>query len=146
VAECPAPPELAVGRFLPRLGLRLLLDERGRDRAKDIPSEALTGKCLTGNRKLAAALLEAKAEPIDALLATGETLLAKAKGRLQRQAIKRMEDMLDAEIERLTALAAVNPAIRADEIEYLGLQREQLREALTRIHLRLDALRLVVHA
>ncbi len=146
VAECPAPPELAVGRFLPRLGLRLLLDERGRDRAKDIPSEALTGKCLTGNRKLAGALLEAKAEPIEALLATGETLLAKAKGRLQRQAIKRMEDMIDAEIERLTALAAVNPAIRADEIEYLSLQREQLREALTRIHLRLDALRLVVHA
>jgi len=27
VAECPAPPELAVGRFLPRLGLRLLLDD-----------------------------------------------------------------------------------------------------------------------
>jgi ATP-dependent helicase HepA len=54
--------------------------------------------------------------------------------------------MIDAEIERLTALAAVNPAIRADEIEYLSLQREQLRDALTRIHLRLDALRLVVHA
>jgi ATP-dependent helicase HepA len=146
VAECPAPPELAVGRFLPRLGLRLLLDERGRDRAKDIPSEALTGKCLTGNRKLAAALLEAKAEPIEGLLATGEILLGKAKARLQREAIKRMEEMIDAEIERLTALAAVNPAIRTDEIEYLGLQRQQLRDALTRIHLRLDAVRLVVHA
>jgi len=146
VAECPAPPELAVGRFLPRLGLRLLLDERGRDHAKDISSEALTGKCLTGNRKLAAALLETKAEPIAQLLANGETLLAKARGRLQRQAIKRMEEMIDAEIERLTALAAVNPAIRADEIEQLILQRARLRDALSRIHLRLDALRLVVHA
>jgi ATP-dependent helicase HepA len=146
VAECPAPPELAVGRFLPRLGLRLLLDERGRDHAKDFASEALSGKCLTGNRKLAAALLEAKAESIEQLLATGETLLEKARGRLQRQAIKRMEEMIDAEIERLTALAAVNPAIRADEIEQLRLQRVQLREALGRVHLRLDALRLVVHA
>ncbi|MGB5832801.1 MAG: RNA polymerase-associated protein RapA [Thiohalocapsa sp.] len=146
VAECPAPPELAVGRFLPRLGLRVLLDERGRDHAKDIPSDVLSGKCLTGNRKLAGALLETKAESIGQLLAAGDALLVKAQGRLQRAAIKRMEQMIDAEIERMTALAAVNPAIRADEIEYLGLQRARLRDALTRIHLRLDALRLVVHA
>jgi ATP-dependent helicase HepA len=146
VAECPAPPELSVGRFLPRLGLRLLLDERGRDHSRDILSEALSGKCLTGNRKLAAALLEAKAESIAGLLAAGESLAVKGRGRLQRQAIKRMEDMIDAEIERLTSLARVNPAIRAEEIEQLHLQRAALREALTRIHLRLDALRLVVHA
>jgi ATP-dependent helicase HepA len=37
VAECPAPPSLQVQRFLPRLGLRLLLDERASDRADDIP-------------------------------------------------------------------------------------------------------------
>jgi ATP-dependent helicase HepA len=146
VAECPAPPELGVGRFLPRLGLRLLLDEQGRDHAGEIPSEAITGKCLTGNRKLAGALLQAKAEPIEAMLAAGEAMAAGGRAPLQRDATARMQTMLDAEIERLTALAEVNPSIRADEIDALAAQRERLRDALGRVHLRLDALRLVVHA
>jgi ATP-dependent helicase HepA len=57
-----------------------------------------------------------------------------------------MEHSLDAEIERLAALARVNPSVRDDEIGQLQLLRERLGQVLGRAHLRLDALRLVVHA
>jgi ATP-dependent helicase HepA len=57
-----------------------------------------------------------------------------------------MGRVLDAEIERLEALAAVNPTIRPEEMTQLRNERERLALALGHIHLRLDALRLVVFA
>jgi ATP-dependent helicase HepA len=145
VAECPAPPVLRVQRFLPRLGLRLLLDERGRDWAADIASEALSGKCLTGNRKLASALITAKTAAIERMVADGEQRAEAAIAELRSAAVARMEQMLDTEIERLTALSRVNPAVREDEIAHLLQHRERLGQLLGRAHLRLDALRLVAH-
>jgi ATP-dependent helicase HepA len=146
VAECPAPPSLQVQRFLPRLGLRLLLDEKGKDRADELTSDALGGKCLTGNRKLASAVITAKTAAIEKLLADGEARAETAVAELRAQAIVGMEHSLDAEIERLAALARVNPSVRDDEIGQLQLLRERLGQVLGRAHLRLDALRLVVHA
>jgi ATP-dependent helicase HepA len=146
VAECPAPPALQVQRFLPRLGLRLLLDERGRDRAADIPSAALNGKCLTGNRKLASAVITAKTGAIEQMLAAGTTRSEGAVDEMRERAVADMQRGLDAEIDRLRDLARVNPAVREDEIGELQLRRERLGQVLARAHLRLDALRLVVHA
>jgi ATP-dependent helicase HepA len=146
VAECPAPPALRVQRFLPRLGLRLLLDERGDDRARAIATEALNGKCLTGNRKLASALITAKTPAIERMLAAGEARAEEAVAAMRESAVARMQRMLDDEIERLTALAQVNPAVRDEEIAQLQLRRERLGQVLSRAHLRLDALRLVAHA
>ncbi|MCG6943472.1 MAG: RNA polymerase-associated protein RapA [Thiohalocapsa sp.] len=146
VAECPAPPALRVQRFLPRLGLRLLLDEHGGDHAAAIATDALTGKCLTGNRKLASALITAKTPAIERMLAAGEARADAAVSTMREAAVARMEAMLDAEIERLSALARVNPAVRTDEIDQLRHRRERLGQVLRRAHLRLDAVRLVAHA
>jgi ATP-dependent helicase HepA len=64
---------------------------------------------------------------------------------MRAAAVARMQVMLDAEIERLTALAKVNAAVRDEEIAQLQLRRERLEQVLSRAHLRLDALRLVAH-
>jgi ATP-dependent helicase HepA len=145
VAECPAPPALQVQRFLPRLGLRLLLDEGGNDWSAAIASGALSGKCLTGNRKLATALITAKTGAIERMLAEGERRAEGAVTEMRNAALSRMQQMLDAEIERLSALAEVNPSVRDEEIAQLQLRRERLGQVLARAHLRLDALRLVAH-
>jgi len=145
VAECPAPPALQVQRFLPRLGLRLLLDERGRDHAEAIATETLSGKCLTGNRKLATALITAKTPALERMFAAGEERAETAVTDMREAAVARMQQMLDTEIERLMALAKVNPSIRDEEIGQLQLRRERLGQVLSRAHLRLDALRLVAH-
>ncbi len=74
IAECPAPPALEVGRFLPPTALRLVLDGAGRDLSALLPHEALRGECLTRNRKLATAVIRSQAARLTAMLERGEAL------------------------------------------------------------------------
>ncbi len=146
VAECPAPPELQAQRFFQPLALRLLLDEAGRDRSDELTPDRLDGRCLSGNRKLARALVSARQQPIAAMIAAAEARAEEAAVALQREACGRMRGRLDAELERLQALARINPTVRPQEVESLRGERDRLAEALGRIRLRLDALRLIVFA
>jgi len=51
---------------------------------------------------------------------------------------------LGEEIDRLTALAKVNPAIRVDEIAFFQAQREQGLAAIAHAALQLQGLRLII--
>ena len=146
VAECPAPAGLNAHRFLPPLALRLLIDREGRDRAGEIDPDALKTRCLTGNRKLARALIAAKSETIATMGDAAEALAQQAAESVKTAAAERMAAEMEAERERLAALARVNPAVRPEEIARLEGERELLAEALGRSRLRLDALRLIVFA
>jgi ATP-dependent helicase HepA len=146
VAECPAPPQLEVGRFLPPTALRLLLDAEGRDLAPELEHEDLRGQCLSHNLRLGAAVIATKRPALEAMLARGETLAAEAAERLAREARERMEAELDAELDRLRALAQVNPSVRPDEIAFVESRRERLSRQLDRVRLHLDALRVIVTA
>lgn len=144
-SHCPAPPGLQVGRFLPLAPVRLLLDERGRAR-DDIDPERLGSKCLRGNRRLTGALIAAKGTAVTAMLEAAEPLVARATTELVAGARQRMTRLLEAEQARLVALQVVNPAVRPEEIVALQQQRDDLTAVLGRLHLRLDALRLIAFA
>ncbi|QGU33912.1 RNA polymerase-associated protein RapA [Thermochromatium tepidum ATCC 43061] len=144
VAECPAPPELQVEHFLPPTLVRLLLDAEGRDRAAEIEHESLRGDCLSHNTKLARALIASQASRLTEWLERGEALAHGALESLEQGARRRMHQVLGDELERLLALAKVNPRVRPDEIARLRHRRERLDALLGQIHLRLDALRLIV--
>ncbi len=146
VAQCPAPPALEIGRFLPPTALRLVLDAQGQDRAAAFPPERLRGQCLTRNRKLAQAILQAKATTLETMLDQGERLAAAAAADLEARARARMSAEMAEEIERLRALARVNPNVRPAEIGALEERRDRLAQHLGRVRLHLDALRLVVAA
>ena len=146
VAQCPAPPALEIDRFLPPTALRLVLDATGQDRAADFPSERLRGQCLTRNRKLAQAIIQAKAPTLETMLDQGERLAAAVARDLEAQARARMTAEMDGEIERLRALARVNPNVRPAEIAALEERRDRLAHHLGRVRLHLDALRLVIAA
>ncbi|MFD2111706.1 RNA polymerase-associated protein RapA [Thiorhodococcus fuscus] len=144
VAECPAPPELLVGRFLPPTLLRLLLDVEGRDLAGEIDHADLRGDCLTRNYKLARSVIKSQVPRLAAMLERGESLAKAEVARLESEAMVRMRALLGEEMDRLTALAEVNPNVRSDEIERLRARRERLEGYLTKTHLRLDAVRVIV--
>jgi ATP-dependent helicase HepA len=146
VARCPAPPELEIGRYLPPTALRLLLDERGKDLARDVPHDRLRGQCLTRNRKLARAVIKSKESALERMIEHGEALASESAAGLEAKARERMKSELDAEIERMRALARVNPSVRPDEIEYLEGRRELLTHHLSRVRLHLDALRVIMTA
>jgi ATP-dependent helicase HepA len=144
IAECPAPPELQIGRFLPPTALRLLLDAQGGERGAEFPHDELRGVCLTRNRKLVRAVIKSQAERLQAMLARGEQLARQAAAGIEQQARAQMAETLDMEQARLRELAALNAGVRDDELEHLALQRQALDRQLSRLHLRLDAARLLV--
>ena len=80
------------------------------------------------------------------MLDQGERLAAAAAADLEDRARARMTREMTAEIERLRALARVNPNVRPAEIAALEKRRDRLAQHLSRVRLHLDALRLVVAA
>ena len=146
IAECPAPPALGVTRFLPPTALRLVIDAQGRDLAKLLPHGKLRGDCLTRNRKLVAAIVRSQAERLGAMLKQAEVFAQKSADGLRQEAVGRMHAMLGEELDRLRALAAVNPNVRKEELAYLEGLGDLCARHLERTSLRLDALRLIVTA
>ncbi len=55
-----------------------------------------------------------------------------------------MQQSLDAQIERLTALRQVNPLVREEEIVHLQHVRQQAELYLHKARVRFDAIRLIV--
>ncbi len=145
VLECVADRRLNVGRFLPPLPLRSVVDTR-----------------LTPRNDYSASptsLLRAKEQPVDA--ARYRPLLAKlvapmlaacetqARGLAATEigiALAAAQTELDAEHARLAALAKVNPAVRADEVDAIANELDAVREALSSAAPRLDAIRFVCSA
>jgi len=144
IAECPAPPALGVTRFLPPTALRLVIDAQGRDLAQLLPHAKLWGDCLTRNRKLVAAIVRSQADRLGIMLGHAETLARGSALRLQAEAQARMRALLGEELDRLRALAAVNPNVRREELAHLEGLADLIARHLERTSLRLDALRLIV--
>ena len=55
-----------------------------------------------------------------------------------------MQNSLQSEQQRLTALQQINPLIRQQEIEILSSQQQQLTELIGKARLKLDAIRIIV--
>ncbi len=144
VVECLAPRDLEVERYLPLGPLRLLLDAQGKDCAAGLPPERLKGQDLAQNRKLVEMVLRSQGRQLRVLFPLGEELAAQQSAARVNEALSCMRRELDAELERLSALAAVNVNVREDELEQLRARRERLVVHLGDARLRLDAVRLVV--
>lgn len=144
VIECNAPRALGVQHYLPPTCQRLLLDLNGRDRAAELAHDELTGLCLSRNRKLADTVIKSQAARIKALVGLAAGMAEDARTTAVAQARGEMHATLDAEIQRLTVLAAVNPNVSADEVAQLRRRRELIADHIGAARARIDALRLVV--
>jgi ATP-dependent helicase HepA len=78
------------------------------------------------------------------LMETCETLADRQAPGIIAAAHDHSTRTLTKEVDRLKALAQVNPNVRTREIEFMELQREALTAALDAATLRLDALRVLV--
>jgi ATP-dependent helicase HepA len=144
VTECTAPPGLELQRFLPPSCHRLVVDLHGKDRTDEIDHAALRGACLSHNRKLVATLVQSLKPRIPALVGLAAEGAAEASARLVAEALSQMRAELDAEQQRLAALARVNPAIGVDEVEAVARRRDALAAEIEAARVRLDAARIVV--
>jgi ATP-dependent helicase HepA len=142
--NCVAPKALQVDRFLPLSPLRLLVDARGKDLADLVPHDRLNQLIEKVKKPTALAIIRQVGTEVEAKMALATTL---AESRLQdilAAAEQSMRAALGGELDRLTALRAVNPSIRQEELDHLTYQIEQCAIHIRHANLQLQALRLVI--
>jgi len=142
VLECVADRALDIGRFLPPLPLRVVVDTRLNLRAEYAadPSSVQRAREQPADPARHRPLL---AKLVPPMLAACETEARRLAAGEVGQALASAQRELDAERERLVALARVNPAVRADEIEAVSQELEDVRHVLASATPRLDAIRFV---
>ncbi|MBD8527737.1 RNA polymerase-associated protein RapA [Pseudomarimonas arenosa] len=141
VLECIAERKLHVQRFLPAQPQLVAVDTRLQVRQGFMPGAKAVQKA--GERLVDLGRFR---KPLAALV---PPMLNKAKEEAEQlaavkieQALGMAEEWLGSEIERLQALAKVNPSVKAEEIQALEQEREALLAALPGARPRLDAIRL----
>lgn len=139
VAEPTLPRALRADRFFPPTPIRIVVDAVGRE-------VALADETRDRLRQTDAALLRHPPvrERLPELLDRARGLAMARSPAIAAGARDRMQLELDPAIRRLAELAAVNPAVRATELDAAKAELAALQEGLMRVRVRLDALRLIV--
>ncbi len=87
--------------------------------------------------------MQAQHDTVRQQVMAAETLAEQRTPQLREQSVKDMETELGAELNRLTALAKVNPSIRPDELQALQDDMAELREALSQSRMQMEAVRVL---
>ncbi|PLR38481.1 RNA polymerase-associated protein RapA [Chimaeribacter coloradensis] len=144
VVEAQAPKHLQLTRFLPPTPIRMLMDRKGTNLAKQVEFESFNRQLNAVNRHTSSKLVNAVQQDVHAMLQHAEALVADEARALIEAAKIEADEQTSSELARLEALRAVNPNIRDDEIEALAFNRKQVLANLNDATWRLDAIRLVV--
>lgn len=142
VVECIADVRLDAQRFLPPMPVAVCVDSRLAPR-EYVPSERALGRAreraldISRYRKHLAQLVPPMLERTIALAET-------RAGEVTAAALAHARSMLDARIQRLRALAAINASVDAAEIDAAESTRIALLAALAHARPRLDAVRMAV--
>ena len=135
---------MQVGRFLPPTPVRILLDKAGNNLAENVAFDAFNNQLSAVGRQTASKLANALQGAIHPLINKANELASAQLDSIQTQAQQNMLDALEDEQGRLTALKAVNPNIRDEEIKVFDKQRDALTNHIAKAQLKLDAIRLIV--
>lgn len=145
VLEVVAPAHLHVDRFLPPVPVRVVVDMQYADRTKEFSLNQVQ----SNTRDEAIFRLEQEPELLQALLPeqlkAARNFARDRKSVLLEAALRKAHARLAEEATRLRELRAINPAVRAEEIEMADAVLEAVSRAIAKAHLRLDAVRLIVN-
>ncbi len=144
VVDAQAPKSSGISRFLPPTPIRLLLDQKGNDLSHQVEFDGFNRQLSPVNRHLASKLVTSVQPQLHHLIEIGEGLIEAKVDEVRQQAQRDMHSRLNAELERLQALKAVNPNIRDEEIESLDEQITTLNGYISRAQYQLDSLRVIV--
>ncbi|MSQ97888.1 MAG: RNA polymerase-associated protein RapA [Xanthomonadales bacterium] len=142
--SCVAPGELQLQRYLPQTTVRALLDGLHNDLSSILGSAYLNRRVQETPLHSARELVRHTRPQLTAMLAQAQVLAEARAAALRDAAAVTARTEQTIELERLQALAAVNPNIRPQEIQYLQEAAERLHGFIHSAQLRLDAIRVVV--
>ncbi|MDY7217976.1 RNA polymerase-associated protein RapA [Denitrificimonas sp. JX-1] len=144
VSEAIAPKHLQLGRFLPPIAMRCLLDDKGNDLASRVSFETLNDQLGKVPRASAAKFARAQRDTLLRLVDSADAKMEPRHTERVEQARADFTASMDEEITRLTALQAINPNVRDEEIDTLQAYKKQGLEMLGKAALRLEAIRVLV--
>ena len=142
--ESQSPKGLQLNRFLPPTPIRLLLDSKGNDLAKQVNFGTLQNKLKPLSKDIANKMVKMARPNIEQLIKVGDHKITEIAQAQIREASKLADQTLSTELNRLIALKAVNKNIRQAEIDVLEKQRVLSLEELSKANWRLDSLRVIV--
>lgn len=141
--DCPADLKLNAQRYLPPALLRVVVDAEGRDCAADIDADSVSQAAQGVPLHLARELVETQSDTLRRQVLAAETLAEQQAPQWRQQSLAHMQAELGAELNRLRALARVNPSIRPDELQSLQDEMAELHEALSKSRMQMEALRIL---
>lgn len=146
VVDCVAPGDLDVDRYLPPRVLRCVIAPNLTDIAGQFPYSDFASEVLQVNADALHKLLDSQMEGVRKMLDAARTSATRQLEGLRTTAHTNAELAFDHEIARLTALRAVNKAIRPEEIAHLNAAKAASLAAIDKAAARLEAIRVIIAA
>ncbi|OUS26275.1 RNA polymerase-binding ATPase [Gammaproteobacteria bacterium 45_16_T64] len=145
VIHCSAPPHLQLGRFLPTIPVRVLLDTQGRNLSQAASSSALDKQLKNARGELVAAIIKEYRKDIDRLVKAGAAIAQTEFETAKTNAVEGYAKQLNEEIHRLEQLREHNSSISSEDIDTLRKNLNVGSELLSNGSvISLDAVRVMV--
>ncbi len=142
--EATAPSHLQLGRYLPTTPIRILVDKQGNNLAEKVTEDVLDKQLSPVKKQIALQLVKALKTLVSPLVSKAENHAQANVTSIQEKALANMHHTLDEELQRLTALAAINPSVRQEELDFIKHQQADLAEYIAKAQLKFEAIRLIV--
>jgi ATP-dependent helicase HepA len=144
ILHCPAPAELQLFRHMPQSMLRVLMDQNGKDLGTVLGIDKLSKLLQKIPRNNAQELVRHARPVLVEMLQKAEDKAKPQQTELIAAAQQKVRDEIMQELDRMQALAAVNPNVRQSEIDYLQESLAASLHYLSQAKLRLDSLRVIM--
>lgn len=144
VIEAGGPRHLQIDRFLPSTPVRIVLDQALRERTELWSADWLSARAQPVEPVVASQWLRGEQKLVRRMLDSCDVLAKKQLPEVLRLSSQAVAEELGGEVKRLTALKAVNPNVREDEVSFLKQQGRGLLKHIQQATVRLDSVRLVV--
>lgn len=142
--EAIAPSNLQLGRYLPITPIRILVDKNGNNLADKVSEAVLDQQLSPVKKQVALQLVKALKNQVSPLVTKAEAHAEKQVADIQQKALTTMQSAMDEEHQRLTALKAINPSVRQQEIDFISMQKTALAEYIEKAQIKFEAIRLIV--
>jgi len=142
--EATAPAHLQLGRYLPTTPIRVLVDKNGNNLADKVSEKVLDKQLSPVKKQMALQLIKALKTQIGPLVTKAEAHGEQQIVAIQEKSLAAMHNKLTLEQQRLTALKAVNPSVRQEEIDFISQQQDELSHYIDKAQLTFEAIRMIV--
>jgi ATP-dependent helicase HepA len=145
--SCPAPKYLQLPRYLSESTVRIVVDNTGnggRNLSKVLSHASMNSHAEHVNKRTTQELIQHARPQIQALVEQAEKISKPQQEIIVNKAKTLMMAEARDDIERLSALAEVNPNIRKEEVETLEANANALASYLEQARLKLDSIRVAL--